>query len=1218
MRSWVVAILMLVAPSLASAQGLQTISSDWKIEVMAEFPTVKYCSVVCCAPDGRIFLAEDPMDQVGPPDKPGDRILCRQLDGTWTVFADKLYAVFGLQYLDGKLFVHHCPKLSVFDDAGTVGKNRVDLIECTNPKPWAGMNDHIPSGIRLGMDGWIYMSTGDKGIYGAVGRDGSKAEIHGGGIMRLRPDGTHLEVYTTGSRNHLEVAIDAEDEKFTYDNTDDGLGWNTRFTHMVDGGYYGYPYDYRTRKPYTLWMIADYGGGSPTGGVAYNEDALPKAYRGNLFMLEWGKGQLVRFEVERKGASFAIKQRDNIVNRVGKLAKGSKDEFRPVGVTISPDGMSFYIADWNFNGWSNKKGPAAGRLIKVSWTGKSQAAPKPDWLVPAAMGQPFKATNEQLIEALSHPAQSVRLVAMRRLADRGPEVVPLVVKVLQDKNKPAEGRWSAIWTLDRIDSGKAGRAAIIAALDDADLSVRRQAARQLGERSAREATPSLVKLMNHSDRSVRFQAATALGRVGDLQGVAALLPALDDTDLFARYASFTALNRIGRSEPKAWPAIVAGLDSDKAPVREATLFAFRDAYDVAAVDALSSYAADPQKSPLIRKAIAKMLADLDLQAPAWNGKWWNIKPAASAPPAHTVSWPGTAKVQDALRAGLRDPEAQVRQGTAEAMVASSDPVLTIDLLNYVPKEKDAQTRRNMLGILAAVKKPNVEFTKAGNRLAAEVLSDSKMDAQFVLQALTFAVNLPSVTPELTDALMKRANSDLPPAQLVTLLEALSKVKSTDVTSTILAQMKHADEGVRSAGVRLLTRRAEKKAAEALISALQDKSPLVRKEAVSALTTRKDKDAVPALLERMTDGDLRFDVINALAQTPDVRALFAYLEGLDGKNVDQRADCAKAVAALKKEALPAIEARLAEKPSLSADVIVQLQKVYANDTLAAKSRLFSIEVSALALGEYAAAVAKLTGNAERGHKIFFDAKGAACSKCHSVNKVGGDVGPDLSSIGFKYNRLQLIDEVLYPSKNILDGYESFAVELISGRVLVGNIRSETADELNLIDATGAKHSIKQSDVENKKRTGKSVMPDGLQGGLTPADFADLISYLETLRDKAPELPKKTGRVAPRAGPGFLSHSVQADSTKWNKGRDSHLWISPDAHLAPEARLSEMDCLAPASFTSTHANEFLRQPWPGISFDICQYCVYIIHGSPVLAGAAGAADQRFTPPIAWSPR
>ena len=150
---------------------------------------------------------------------------------------------------------------------------------------------------------------------------------------------------------------------------------------------------------------------------------------------------------------------------------------------------------------------------------------------------------------------------------------------------------------------------------------------------------------------------------------------------------------------------------------------------------------------------------------------------------------------------------------------------------------------------------------------------------------------------------------------------------------------------------------------------------------------------------------------------------------------------------------------------------------------------------------------MKGDADRGRKIFYDAKGAACSKCHSVHKEGGDVGPDLSSIGFKYNRLQLIEEVLNPSKNILDGYESFTVELTSGRLLVGIIRSETADELILLDAAGAKQVIKQSDVDSKKRTGKSIMPDGLQGGLTPVDFGDLIGYLETLRTKHRSRPRR---------------------------------------------------------------------------------------------------------------
>jgi HEAT repeat protein len=162
----------------------------------------------------------------------------------------------------------------------------------------------------------------------------------------------------------------------------------------------------------------------------------------------------------------------------------------------------------------------------------------------------------------------------------------------------------------------------------------------------------------------------------------------------------------------------------------------------------------------------------------------------------------------------------------------------------------------MLGVLATVKNPNADFTNAGNRFAAAVLSDPKLDPEFVVQALAFAVNLPSITPEMTDALLKRASSNLPPAQLVTLLETLSKAKSAEVTSAIAAQIKHADDNVRSTAVRLLTNRTGAPAAEALIGALHDKSPAVRKEAVLSLTTRKEKAAVPALLERLAEADLR--------------------------------------------------------------------------------------------------------------------------------------------------------------------------------------------------------------------------------------------------------------------------------------------------------------------------------------------------------------------------
>ena len=62
------------------------------------------------------------------------RILCLHPNGKVTVFAEKLHAVFGMQYLDGKLYVLHNPKFSVFRDDDGVGRDREELIESTNPK----------------------------------------------------------------------------------------------------------------------------------------------------------------------------------------------------------------------------------------------------------------------------------------------------------------------------------------------------------------------------------------------------------------------------------------------------------------------------------------------------------------------------------------------------------------------------------------------------------------------------------------------------------------------------------------------------------------------------------------------------------------------------------------------------------------------------------------------------------------------------------------------------------------------------------------------------------------------------------------------------------------------------------------------------------------------------------------------------------------------------
>jgi putative heme-binding domain-containing protein len=140
-----------------------------------------------------------------------------------------------------------------------------------------------------------------------------------------------------------------------------------------------------------------------------------------------------------------------------------------------------------------------------------------------------------------------------------------------------------------------------------------------------------------------------------------------------------------------------------------------------------------------------------------------------------------------------------------------------------------------------------------------------------------------------------------------------------------------------------------------------------------------------------------------------------------------------------------------------------------------------------------------GAPERGKALFSDLKGVACVKCHAVGGEGGVVGPELTSVGAKYPRDELINSVLYPSARISSGYEPVVIETTDGRILTGIIKGENPDSLELEDGDAKRVRLPKSDIEGRKRSDVSLMPNGLAEGLTQQDFADLIAYLETLKD-----------------------------------------------------------------------------------------------------------------------
>jgi putative heme-binding domain-containing protein len=166
--------------------------------------------------------------------------------------------------------------------------------------------------------------------------------------------------------------------------------------------------------------------------------------------------------------------------------------------------------------------------------------------------------------------------------------------------------------------------------------------------------------------------------------------------------------------------------------------------------------------------------------------------------------------------------------------------------------------------------------------------------------------------------------------------------------------------------------------------------------------------------------------------------------------------------------------------------------------ARKGPLFEASVKKLDPKAYEKFAMEKKGDVARGRALFVDVKGVACIKCHKIKGEGGEVGPDLAIVAQKFNKAQLVESVLYPSKQILDGYKLTKVLTKAGEVVAGRLAGETADEVTLLDAEGKRHALKKGEIDRRAESDLSLMPDGLNTGLSLQDFADLVAYLETLK------------------------------------------------------------------------------------------------------------------------
>jgi len=141
---------------------------------------------------------------------------------------------------------------------------------------------------------------------------------------------------------------------------------------------------------------------------------------------------------------------------------------------------------------------------------------------------------------------------------------------------------------------------------------------------------------------------------------------------------------------------------------------------------------------------------------------------------------------------------------------------------------------------------------------------------------------------------------------------------------------------------------------------------------------------------------------------------------------------------------------------------------------------------------------MNGDAQNG-RLIYNTTGT-CHKCHIVNKIGREIGPDLSEIGSKLSPQALFESIIYPSAGISHNYEAYSLVLTSGTTVNGLIISETNDSISIKSDDAIVRTFKMAEVDEKIKQKISLMPADLQKVMTAQEIVDVVDYMQTLKKK----------------------------------------------------------------------------------------------------------------------
>ncbi|HVJ68226.1 MAG TPA: family 16 glycoside hydrolase, partial [Caulifigura sp.] len=451
----------------------------------------------------------------------------------------------------------------------------------------------------------------------------------------------------------------------------------------------------------------------------------------------------------------------------------------------------------------------------------------------------------------------------------------------------------------------------------------------------------------------------------------------------------------------------------------------------------------------------------------------------------------------------------------------ASPVVRLYLASLCPK-LPVDSRWSVLGALTSHSEDaNDHNLPLMYWYAMEPLADA--DPQ---RALALAISAGEHIPKLQESMIRRLGSGDPAKTLDLLAKGLDSAKDSasrltflrgingalrgrkdlaanDVLATLGDRFKNdADPLVRIEAHAAAMRYQNATSADALRTAVSDQAltPEQRRSALRFLVDSRDTKLASIIKPLLGEAALRRDAIRAIASAENTEAADQLVAAYASLTPDERRDALGTLAARPSyggRLLKAVQSNAIPKTELSADLVRQLRNLNDPDLSKQLEQVWGVVRDtpadrAALLKKYTALITNESGaprDREHGRAIF----AKTCQQCHTLFGTGGKVGPDLTGSN-RANTEYLLSNIVDPSAVMAKEYRPTIFALSDGRVITGILKDE-AGAIYTVQTANELVTFPKDDVEARKDSDQSMMPDDQLKNFTDAEVRALAAYLQ---------------------------------------------------------------------------------------------------------------------------